>query len=294
MVAMRVVLVSVGAVAVAPSPAAACSCALPTFSLPAAGATGAPTDLPEVLFEVAYWDSPPVRLIGPLGDLPLGTPVVTTYNGFAQIRVPVVAPLDPDTVYELRADGFDELSSAQVSFTTGDGTALAPPPAVALDGFALARAEFVEGLNWSCGQSITMVGGTATSAGDDPAAIEVTITGDSAPQRYVLPYPHGLSRLGSSMCAADLVVAPSREYCVEVRARDLVGTLGPPATACAVVRACNDLTTGSPQDLLQCPTGGDDEVSPGETGSGCTATSGGGGVACVVGLLGLLGLRRRR
>lgn len=299
MVTMRVALASVVALAatmvIEPSQATACSCAASTFSLPAAGATGVPTDLPELLFEVTYWDSPPVHLIGPLGDVPLGTPGVTTYDGFVQIRVPVIAPLEPDTVYELRADGFDELSSVLVSFTTGDGTELAPPPAVALEGFALAHAEFAEGVYWSCGPTITRVGGTVTSAGNDPAAIEVTITGDGVPQHYVLPYPYGLSLLGSSMCSADLVVAPSHEYCVEVRARDLAGALGPPASACAVVRACNDLTTGTPEDLLQCPTGGDDDVPPGETTSGCaTASGGGGGLAYALGLLGLFARRRRR
>jgi hypothetical protein len=263
------------AVAAPTRSADACSCDPVDWLIPADGATAVSTALPEIIYAAHFSD--PVSLASDTESVPLGAPIRLWPGNSTQSLVAVLAPLAPETTYRLSVSDYVALS-----FTTGTGPDVEPPPALVFGPLEIARADYVPNIIHSCGNSPVRFRADVTSTGEEPAAIDVRLTGDGAPQEFVLPFPWGLRKLTNQSCGVDVTVEQDEEYCVEIRARDVAGNLGPPVTQCAVVRACQDIDESL--DLFTCP------VKHG----GCLASRPDGGTLVVVGLALLVARRRRR
>jgi hypothetical protein len=136
------------------------------------------------------------------------------------------------------------------------------------------------GQTTSCGSSTVGVRAAIASLGETPAVFVVKVDGLGFSEEYILRDPDDLRFFDNvDHCSLAIDVQQREVYCVEVRGRDLAGNLGPVATRCAVVRACEDFDHPSwptHDELFTCP-----EAWPG-TGSGCSTAPPSGGLVVVI------------
>ncbi len=193
---------------------------------PAPATTGFPTDgIPFVLAT----PSATVALFGVSGtQIPTVQTRLPLVNGtYGAVEIHPVSPLAPLTAYEIRSATGSTSSPTAISFTTGDGPSVAPPPAtpsIVLD--AAMRADHVVN---SCSGS----GGLCAFASEAvPLEITFQFSGGGS-QRVLVP--------ATGLPSSESIGLRLGEFCVDVRARDALGRRSDPVHRCTA----NDLAVRS-------------------------------------------------
>jgi hypothetical protein len=286
-------VLAIGAVMLAsPRPTHACSCDYLTRVTPADGAVDVPLNV-EIVVDTGPDGSPiggppPYVLTGPNGPVAVEVQRIVRQPTYLIDLVRPLAPLEPSTDYVLD-DGVDSpsLRDIRIGFRTGLETDLTEPPAIEVGELELAHAVFDEGN--SCGDEFFFVV-LPFELPPESAAVDIFV--DDA--HYVITaekIPWGLSSQSDS-CGISIALEPEREYCFDVRARDLAGNLGVATRRCATVTACPNIERWDDfsYDLSNCNDPAP-EPSPEEESSGCSTTTAGTSALPFATLL-LLGLRR--
>lgn len=196
---------------------------VPTLRMgyPAAGATDVPTNVVPWVWGDVGTERVRITLTDSMGaEVPA---IVVRLEGYVlgdYFEIRPRAELAPNSFYDVLIDGVEtENGDGYFRFTTGPGPATGTPPALG----ALSMQVVDNSTMSSCGDD-TFACVASTYAG----VVQVTVTRDSgAVEARLLAPVNGAVRYARTAAAAD------DPFCVELRARDVAGRLGEPATICS-------------------------------------------------------------
>lgn len=257
---------------------------------PAAGATGVPTNVaPWLWVNDRSHEGVTIRLTDSTG-MPVDADV-EWLEGYVLASYVVIRPradLAPDTFYDINVEGAATTTGeAYYRFTTGSSPATGSPPALGDLQMQIASNEVAS----SCGDDTFACLGL-----EHAGVVQATVTREGGELEAEMIVP-----LDGSFRYARTLAPTAIPFCVELRARDVAGRLGPPSTVCSdeadvfSVYTTNPVTCSGHRVVYEGMFADEAGGSGDGGGGGCSAAPGRGGTGgtAAVLLLALLGIIRR-